>query len=870
MQRETFFVDVIVPLGVPNKYTYRVPVELNQDLQEGKRVLVQFGKTKIYTGIIYKIHHTAPKQYEAKYIEAVLDTEPVVTAVQLNFWDWIAFYYCANPGDVMNAALPAGLKLSSTSHLQLNPDFNFEECDHHFFTEREHQIIDALHATPNLNFENLADLLKIKSVQPIVNKLLKKNAIEVYEDVKDKYKIKLQSFVRLDPEYTNEIRLSEVLNLLEKKAFKQAEVLLYFLHLQKTKTEGLSGWIKKAELVKKTDTSAVNALVKKNIFIEKEFEVGRLLFEKSDSVDKALSKAQQKAYDDTKKAFAENRSVLLHGVTGSGKTEVYIQLIKDALKADKSVLFLIPEIALTTQLITRLRAVFGEIVGVYHSRFSENERVEIWNNVLLQGSSKGIQGVQNGSTEVPNGSSVVQGSKEVQSSAIRQAQADNQLIQSSNYKIILGARSCLFLPFSNLGLVIVDEEHDNSFKQHDPAPRYHARDAALYLATLHKAHVILGSATPSIESFYNASLQKYALVKLDNQFVSGGGSSLEVCDVNYYETSNQMKACLTPPLFHAIETALQKKEQVILFQNRRGFAPYTECKQCGHVPHCVQCDVSLIYHKHQQKLICHYCGYSVTPPKTCSACGSNQLHYKGLGTEKIEEDIELLFPKAKIARMDLDSTRSKYAYKQLIDDFESGAIDILIGTQMVTKGLDFNNVSLVGVLNADSILNFPDFRSFEKAFQLITQVKGRAGRSSEKGKIYVQTTQTEHKVIDYIRENKTELFFEETLAERRQYNYPPFSRLIELNVIAKDVNEVNHLANELVMLLKPAFGDNLLGPEFPLISRIKNQYYKRILIKSSKQQTALNVRQIIFTALNDLQNSYKNWRYRVSIDVDPM
>jgi len=842
MQGPTYFVDVIVPLSVPNKYTYRVPVELNEGLKIGKRVLVQFGKTKIYTGIIYKIHETAPKDYSAKYVEAILDDEPIVTELQLTFWDWIAFYYCANPGDVMNSALPSGLKLSSTSSIQINPDFNFEETDHRFFTDREHIVIDALHATANLSFENLSEILEIKSVQPIINNLLKKNAVVVYEDIKDKYKPKLQSFLRLNEDYKIETNLHEALNTLEKKAFKQAEALLYFLHLQKNSGDSLNGWIKKSDLTKKTEGSAISALVKKNILTEQEFEVGRLLFEKGNSTNKSLSPAQQKAYEETKFAFEKNKTVLLHGVTGSGKTEVYIQLVKDTLEKNKTVLFLIPEIALTTQLITRLRAVFGEIVGVYHSRFSENERVEIWNNVLL--------GQRTKSQDLNDQSDALRSSKE--------------------YKIILGARSSLFLPYVNLGLIIIDEEHDNSFKQYDPAPRYQARDAALYLATLHKANVLLGSATPSVESFFNAQQGKYELVKLENQFVAGGGTLIEVCDVNHYTTTNQMKASLTPPLFEAIEAALAKKQQIILFQNRRGFAPYTECKQCGHVPHCVQCDVSLIYHKHSQKLVCHYCGYSVAPPKTCSACGSNQLHYKGMGTEKIEEDIEILFPKAKIARMDLDSTRSKYAYKQLIDDFESGTIDILIGTQMVTKGLDFNNVSIVGVLNADSILNFPDFRSFEKAFQLLTQVKGRAGRSNEKGKVFIQTTQVEHHVIKYITENRIHSFFEETLAERKQYNYPPYSRLFEITLISKDVNEVNHLSNELFALLKPTFGEQLLGPEFPLISKIKNQYHKHILIKTSRQQAAITIRKTIYGALNDLQNNYKNWRYRVSIDVDPV
>jgi len=837
---ETFFVDVIVPLGVPNKFTYRVPADINAELAIGKRVLVQFGKSKIYTGIIYKIHQKAPTDYTVKYIENVLDDLPVVTEKQLQFWDWLSFYYCANPGDVMNAALPSGLKLSSNSHIQLNTDFNFEEINHTHFTDREHIILDALHATPNMSFDNLMGILKIKTIQPIVNNLLKKNAVVVYEEVKDKYKPKLQSFLRLNEHSVNEHTLQDILAQLEKKAFKQAEALLYFLHLSKTDEKLQGGWVKKAALLKKSDNTAIASLVKKSIFIEEHFEVGRLLFEKSNNTDKKLSEAQSKAYQLAKEKLLTNKPVLLHGVTGSGKTEVYIQLIKDTLLQNKQVLFLIPEIALTTQLITRLRAVFGEIVGVYHSRFSENERVETWNNVL---------GSQHTGSKVKD-------SRNINSKA--------------QYKIILGARSSLFLPFAELGLIIVDEEHDSSFKQYDPAPRYHARDAALYLAALHQAQIVLGSATPSLESFYNAKLGKYALVELNNQFVSGGGTHVEICDVKYFEQTQQMKTCLTLPLFEAVSEALQKKKQIILFQNRRGFAPYTECKQCGHVPQCVQCDVSLIYHKQLQKLSCHYCGYSVTPPKTCSACGSNQLHYKGLGTEKVEEDIEILFSNAKVARMDLDSTRSKYAYKQLIDDFENGNIDILVGTQMVTKGLDFDNVNVVGVLNADSSFNFPDFRSFEKSFQLITQVRGRAGRNKDKGRVFVQTTQPQHQVLKYILENNSAAFYKDTLLEREQYFYPPFSRLFEITVISRDVNEINHLSAELFALLKPAFNQNLLGPEFPLISRIKNQYYKRILIKISKKQSPSEIRHLIYTAINDLQNTYKNWRYRIAIDVDPV
>ncbi len=591
---------------------------------------------------------------------------------------------------------------------------------------------------------------------------------------------------------------------------------------------GTGEWIAKAELVRKTDTGAVSSLIKKGVFVSREIEISRLQYEKSSQRIKSLNSEQNQAIALIKEAFDAKLPALLHGVTGSGKTEVYIHLIEEALKQHKQVLYLVPEIALTTQLIARLRAVFGEAVGVYHSRFSENERVEIWQQLLNNESS------------------------------------------DSKFKVIVGARSALFLPYSQLQLIIVDEEHDSSFKQHDPSPRYHARDAALYLAAQNSCTILLGSATPSLESFHNALQGKYKLVTLKQQYVKGGGTDLEICDLNFYSRSNQMHGSLSAPLYNAVQKAINEKKQVILFQNRRGFAPYTECRKCGHVPHCIQCDVSLIYHKQQQKLVCHYCGYTIDPPKVCAACGSNELHYKGLGTEKIEEDIELLFPKARIARMDLDSTRSKFAYKQLIDEFEAGQIDILIGTQMVSKGLDFKNVGVVGVLNADAIINFPDFRSFERAYQLLTQVRGRAGRHNEFGKVLIQTSQPAHKVIELLKRNDYRLFFEETLVERQQHHYPPFTRMIELNVISKDENEVNHLSHALYKLLDTTFQGHVLGPKSPLIARIKNSYYRQLLLKVPKEVGTKAVRQSLYTALDDLQNAHKDWRYRVAINVDPV
>lgn len=826
MERETVFVDVIVPLALPNTFTYRVPTAYNSEVGIGKRVLVQFGKTRIYTAIIKALSEQAPTTYEAKYIEAVLDEQAVVNTQQLAFWEWIAFYYCATIGDVMNAALPSGLKLSSTSHVQLNPEFNFEESEPHTFTLREQQLIDELHQRSHLSIADVGHLLNIKTVQPLLNTLLKKNAISIFEEVKEKFKPKLETFYQLHPSHETESLLQETLTQLEKKAFKQAEALLYFLHLQKTDTQQLQ-WIKRQDILLKTDGAALNALVKKNILVEAKFDSGRLQFEKSNTASqKVLSVAQQQSVAAIETFFETKTTVLLHGVTGSGKTEVYIEWIKRTLAQQKQVLFLVPEIALTTQLITRLRAVFGEVVGIYHSRFSENERVEIWNAVLKA--------------------------------------------EQATYKVIIGARSSLFLPFHQLGLIIIDEEHDSSFKQHDPAPRYHARDAALYLANMHQAKVLMGSATPSLETYANAMEQKYGYVRLETTFTTLGGTALEICDLKQYEQAQQMKSSLTPPLFYAIEHALGKKEQVILFQNRRGFAPYTQCSKCMHIPHCVQCDVSLIYHKHTQKLTCHYCGYSINPSKQCQACGSPDLRFKGLGTEKIEEDIEVLFPKAKVARMDLDSTRSKHAYKQLIDDFTSKTIDILIGTQMVTKGLDFDNVTVVGLLNVDSLLNYPDFRSFERAFQLITQVRGRAGRKDKPGKVLVQTSQPQNVILEVIQKDKWESFYKAQLEERKKFDYPPYSRLIEINVIDKSVEEVNAMAHELALKLKEGFQNRLLGPEFPLVAKVRNQYYKRIVIKTQKTDSPQKIRAFIQHQIIDLYSENKSFKGRVMINVDPM
>ena len=830
---DTLFIDVIVPLSVANKFTYRIPKDMNEFIAVGKRVIVQFGKSKFYTGIVYAIHSNPPKDYVAKYIETILDDEPIVTDAQLKLWDWIAHYYLCNPGDVMNAALPSGLKLSSTSHITLNPEFSLDEMPYEFFTDKEHTVLEALQTSASLSFEDVSVMLSIKTVQVFISKLIKKGAIVIYEEIKDKYKPKLVDYIRVNPDLlTNELKLKEVLDTLEKKAFKQAEVLLSVLHLLKTdETAKQLGLVKKSILLKSFDTAVIKGLVKKEIFIETELETSRLLFDHKEKTNKTLNDFQIQAVKDIEQQFETKQAVLLHGVTGSGKTEIYSNLIDKVIAQGKQVLYLVPEIALTTQLINRIRAVFGNSVGIYHSKFSENERVEIWDSILHENDSRQ---------------------------------------DAKHFDIVLGTRSALFLPFNHLGLIIIDEEHDNSYKQQDPAPRYHARDAAMYLANLHQAKVLLGTATPSFESYYNALHQKFGLVRVAERHGNATLPHMVVCDLKKETQQQQNKSIFSHQLVDAITQALAKKEQVILFQNRRGFAPYTECTSCNWIPHCTHCDVALIYHKQSNKLSCHYCGYTMQPPTSCGACGNNNLKYKGFGTEKIEEEIEILFPSAKVARMDLDTTRSKYAYKQLIDEFELGNIDILVGTQMVTKGLDFDHVSVVGVLNVDSVLNFPDFRSFEKAYQLIVQVSGRAGRKDKKGTVYIQTNQPEHSVINHVLADNYLQFYQSQIHEREQFHYPPFTRVIELSVVSKEVNVVNDIAQQLANQLKPLFGGMMLGPEFPLVAKIKDQYHKRILLKINREYSPTQVRNLLKQEIDILQYNNKKSLYRLQIDADPV
>lgn len=872
MSRTTYFVDVILPLAVPNLYTYRVPFNWNDSVAVGKRVVVQFGRGKLYSALIRHIHQVPPKHYEAKYIESVLDEKPIVLIKQLDFWDWMSGYYMCPIGDVMIAALPGGLRLSSETKVVINPGYNLQE-NGSLLSDKEYLLIEALELRNTLSLQEISEILEQKTVYPVVKTLIEKGAVLIQEELKEKFKPKIESFVRITPYADNEDNLREIFSALEKKASKQLDVLLAYIKLSGRYTKnalpdeaGANTYteVKKSDIVKAVTgaEAALKSLVKKGVLEVYEQEVGRFVKHGNATKISVLNDVQQQVFSSIQEQFgwieadSSNKSalpslntvsaaptvkdtVLLHGVTSSGKTEIYIKLIEQVISRGQQVLYLLPEIALTTQIINRLRKCFGDTVGVYHSKFNENERVEIWNSVLKVNAGGSIDDNGNAGTH------------------------------TADYKLVIGARSSLFLPFSNLGLIIVDEEHDTSYKQYDPSPRYNARDAAIYLAHIHKAKVVLGSATPSIESYYNSQEQKYGFVELFKRFGGVQMPEILISDVKEATKRKLMKSHFSPMLLDEVSLALQNKEQVILFQNRRGFSPQLECNTCAWVPQCINCDVSLTYHKASNQLRCHYCGYATKPPSSCSACGDTSLKTKGFGTEKIEEELAIFYPNARIARMDLDTTRSKFAHQHIIQDFEDGNIDILVGTQMVTKGLDFDNVSLVGILNADSMLNFPDFRSFERSYQLMAQVSGRAGRKNKRGKVIIQSYNPEHSIIQNVVRNDYLSMYTNELLDRKNFNYPPFYRLIEITVIHKDIDMVNASAKFLADELKRQFKQRVLGPEFPLVSRIRNLYQKNILLKIEREASVVQAKKIVMELVSKFKTSeYK--AVRVQIDVDPM
>ena len=816
-ERETFFVEVILPLSISRSYTYRVPAALNSQIGIGKRVIVQFGKSRIYTAIVERITTQAPVLYEAKYILDILDEDPIVNPIQLQLWNWMAEYYMCNVGEVMQAALPAALKLASETRILLVPNPDFDKST---LSDKEYLIVDALEIQPELRVADIAKLLGQKTVFPLLKSLFNKGVIDISEEVIERYKPRRKAFIILNPMYEDAGNRRVLFEILE-KAPKQLDALLAYMKLSRQHKD-----ISREMLQEESGCSAaiIKGLVDKDVFILDKRVISRFSdYELELLKNFELSEAQHTALAEIKKGFEKKEVVLLHGITSSGKTQLYIRLIEEVLKKNRQVLYLLPEIGLTTQLIERLRQYFGNKIGIYHSKFSDNERAEVWNKVLKQ-----------------------------------------------EYQIVLGARSAVFLPFKDLGLIVVDEEHENSFKQYDPAPRYHARDTSIFIAHLHKAKVLLGSATPSLESFFNAHNGKYGFVELKERFGTSQLPSIRIVSIGEETSKKTMQGHLSSVLVEEMQNALANKDQVILFQNRRGYTPILICRTCGFLPKCINCDVSLTYHKSSGKLHCHYCGYKQETISICPACGSVHIEQKGFGTEKIEDDLQYVFPDARVARLDLDSTRSKNGYQQILGDFEEKKIDILVGTQMVAKGLDFASVTVIGIINADGLLNFPDFRAYERSYQLLAQVAGRAGRREKEGKVIIQTNNQNHRILDLVIQNNYDDLYKGEIIERNSFQYPPVYRLIKLDVKHKDAMSLSEIALRLANQLKASFGSRVLGPEEPLISRIRNLYIKAIYLKVERNGISISkVKEHLKDILLKFEADKSNKGAFVQIDVDP-
>ena len=814
MLTTTKYIDVILPLPLKGAFTYSTDED---DLLIGQRVVVQFGARKLYTAVIKCIHTKKPVDYVAKPILAILDEAPIVNSFQLKFWDWLSDYYMCNLGDVMNAALPASFKLASESKVIIHADFD-GDMDH--FSAHELILLNALSSQEELSIHEISKLITIKNIFSFINELIRKEIIQIKEDLHDKYKEKEIGIVKF---ISSEKKLDNI-----ELSPKQGAFIAAYLQLEKqfkNKKWPVSDLLKQIDFTR----AIFNNLVNKGIFSVEKESISRLLKSNEDLIEnKELADFQKIALDQIKASFKQKDVCLLHGVTSSGKTELYIKLIEEQLSKGKQVLYLLPEIALTTQIIKRLQKHFGNKVGITHSHLNNSERVEIW---------KAVQEQDSGQVQYP---------------------------------VMLGARSALFLPFDNLGLIIVDEEHDSSFKQHQSSPRYHARDGAIYLAHLHQSKVVLGSATPSVESYYNAKKDKYGLVEMHSRFEGIALPKIQTIDIRKAHLKKQMTYQFAPKMLSAIDETLKQGKQVILFQNRRGYSPVLSCETCAYTPNCTQCDVSLTYHKWNNQLKCHYCGYTQQLPKICPSCSASNFSDKGFGTEQIEESLKVLFPGHLSKRMDYDTTRGKHAHQKLITDFEQGKIAILVGTQMVTKGLDFDNVALVGILDADSMLHFPDFRSYERAFQLMMQVAGRAGRKGEQGQVLIQTYDEEHEIFKLLKKHDFSTFIKRQAQERKLFNYPPYNRLIGITLKHKNQRKLDETAQQLVVMMRKSFGNRVLGPEYPAISRIRNYYHKNILLKIEQKGSIASAKKILNTIIDNIQHHSDYKAVRFIIDVDPV
>lgn len=817
------YAEVILPLPLYSTFTYSIPDNLQSAIGVGFRVLVPFGRKKFYTGIVTMLHNQRPGNYEVKDIVAVLDNDSILRHPQMKFWQWISDYYLCPVGEVYKAAVPAGMKVESETRVSANPDFIDTDGS---MTEREIVVYDMLLAKERLTPAEIAKATGYKSVETVVARLIDKEAVFVTEKIVDNYRPKTEVCVALRAEKGDNKTVEDFFSKV-KQAKKQEAALLAYLDL--------SGWMKrnatpkevtKDALIKRAEVSLpiINAMVAKGIFSLYKKEVNRFHLDNgSITALNPLSEPQQKAYDEIIETFKEQNITLLHGVTSSGKTEIYTHLIDNALKRGLQALYLVPEIALTTQLTQRLHKNFGDRLLIYHSKFSDNERVDIW----------------------------------------------KKLLHSNEPCVVIGVRSSVFLPFGKLGIVIVDEEHETSYKQQDPAPRYNARDAALILASMHGAKTLLGSATPSIQTYYKAESGKYGLVNLSTRFEGVELPAVRVIDTKQSRKRKEMRGAFTKELVNECNDAIARGEQAIIFQNRRGFAPMVRCKECAWIPKCENCDVSLTYHKYINLLSCHYCGYTMPLPNICPACGQPTIEEVGYGTERIEDDIEKYFPEAKIARMDLDTTRSKTGYEKIIDSFSNRRTQILVGTQMVTKGLDFEGVSVVGIINADTMINLPDFRSHERAFNMMEQVAGRAGRRQKQGIVCIQTSAPENPVIKFVVDHDYKGFYRSELEERRRFNYPPFTRIINIYIKHRDDNSLTEMSVRFSNMLRQVFGKRVLGPEPPTVARVQQLYIRQIVLKMETTASMSKVKQILRTIYEQSLSDPRMKSAIVYYDVDP-
>ncbi len=809
------FAEVIIPFALPKNYTWLVPAEFSSSAKPGIRVEVQL-KNKRYAGIVKNITTQKPEGFEPRPILNILDDEPQLYKEQLQLWQWMADYYMCGEGEVMQAAMPSNLKLSSETILIWNEEHNEDFSE---LNDREYIVAEALNIKKELKLSEVQQLLDASHVYPVIKKLIEKNVCHVWEELKEKYKEKSETYILLHPQYRDEQKLAQLLNN-STRAPKQMELLLSYLHLIKE-----DGEVTQSSLLKKSNANVaqLKGLLEKNVLLAEKHSINRIQsLPKNIYIDFTLSPAQHTAMNEVENLFKEKNVCLLHGATASGKTQIYIKLIEQCIQQGKQVLYMLPEIALTAQIIRRIQKHFGGYIAVYHSKFNANERVEIWNR-----------------------------------------------IKSGELKVLLGARSALFLPFKDLGLVIADEEHDASYKQQDPAPRYHARDAAVYYASLFNAKVLLGSATPSIESYYNVQNNKYALVELKERYGNAVHPSIEIVDLK--KLSSKEKVLISPQLKEAIEQTLLQHKQVILFQNRRGYTPYLVCNVCGWIPQCQNCDVTLTYHKAKNKMICHYCGTEYPVLYTCPQCGSHDFKQRNFGTEKIEELVAESFPSAKVARMDYDTMKGKHNHDTLIKLFEQQKIDLLVGTQMIVKGLDFEHVNLVGILDADSLLYFADFRVNERAFQLMEQVSGRAGRKDDAGKVLIQVSNTHHPVLRFVQEHNYRALYEFDIQSRQHYHYPPFSRLIHIQFRHKENHIAEEAANIFTMGIKKDFEKYITGPAQPVINRLRNKYLWDLLLKLPKNTALIN--QCKMQTEQQIAILKFNKRYRsvdIVVDVDPV